>query len=419
MNHRAKTNVNTVVTPTPRWSANHERVRWIEELPTKTQEACGAFLEGRLSAPPAMLLNRAELLRMADQCRIQDRVYGILKFQCHRYIVRAEDGGGLRAGPVGQITFPPYDALQTLLSDSGRGRDGTDLELLRRLYSEVTNRECQLETSDGCPLCASFAPDDPPPGAQVVQCIRCGVLHRPKPTDWSLTYKDKRGEYFQTILGRSQCYGAGHGYEDYEEWCRVILGAAHFDNRAAWIETVTGQRAGTALDVGCAMGDLSAALVRRGWRARGVDLSPYCVNRALSLCAGGQFTIGTINESAWPPVNVITYCDVFEHLADPLAELANIRRVLQPHGWLILELPNQHSADAYILGADYLFEEHLFYYGPAQITALLNANGFQVRSIATAHDPYFRVDRLISAEMAAQLLVDIRGERLLVAARLQ
>jgi hypothetical protein len=111
----------------------------------------------------------------------------------------------------------------------------------------------------------------------------------------------------------------------------------------------------------------------------------------------------------------VTYLDVFEHLADPRAELAEIHSRLRPGGWLVLELPNQASIEAEILGTDYLFGEHQYFYGPRAIGALLSSSGFGVAAIATSHDAYFRADRITGPTLAAELVAENRGERLLVA----
>ncbi len=405
--------------PTPRWPCDMAPIRWIEDLPASMRRACWEYLAGERGAPVTLPLADAALEPFpgpsARPCHIDGRAYGVVRRRGMRYLIHASAPDQVHAGPVGQLTFPAYDALQALGDAIGRRFAGpAGLKLLRRLYASCAGTASGAATVDGCVACT--ATPVLPPAAPLLSCTRCGTLFRPPGhRDWGQLYADPSGSYFR---GAHQNVGGdGHGYEDYEEWARVILGQEHFDARVRWVQMVTGRHGGKTLDVGCATGQMVAAFARGGWRARGLDLSPYCVARAAQLHPGSSFATGTVGDDDGPRVHVVTYLDVFEHVPDPVTELRTVRDVLEPGGWLVLELPNQHSADAYVLGADYTFSEHLFFYGPRQIVALLEGNGFTVVGLTTAHDSYFRIDRLVGADQAGRFLADLRGERLLVAAR--
>jgi 2-polyprenyl-3-methyl-5-hydroxy-6-metoxy-1,4-benzoquinol methylase len=190
----------------------------------------------------------------------------------------------------------------------------------------------------------------------------------------------------------------------------------HFDRRVRLAMTVSGLRGGRAVDVGCATGAMAAALSRHGFVAHGVDLSPYCVREAEARHTTATFAVGTVSDVDGP-VELVTYLDVLEHVSDPRAELAAVHRLLARGGVLLLELPNQASADAEVLGTDYLFPEHLYFHVPDGIRRLLDSCGFDVLDVRTVHDSYFRVQDVVGEPYAGELAEAGRGERLLVVAR--
>jgi len=101
---------------------------------------------------------------------------------------------------------------------------------------------------------------------------------------------------------------------------------------------------GRVLDVGCAIGDLGAALKEQG-RAReavGMELSPVAAalarERLDDVIEGDLETV----EISYPDgsFDVLIYADVLEHLKNPWAVAARHRRLLRPGGRIVVSLPN-------------------------------------------------------------------------------
>lgn len=341
--------------------------------------------------------------------------YAVLRIAGQRVPCRLTDGD-LRVGLAGESTNTTLDLISRMLT-AEPGRTGSDaLAFAGRVYRDLRDVTApEVAAVRTCPLCDDD--DGERPGTTFALCAGCGVLYRPDPDEsgWRDVYSDSSGAYFNLLAATAGAPGA-HGYEDYEEWARVILGREHFDRRARWIRSVAGDRTGHSLEVGCATGEMTAAMARLGWQASGTDLSGYCVGRATALHPECTFTKGTLQEcdAGW---DLIGYYDVFEHLGDPIGELRDVYRRLRPGGWMVLELPNQASAEAEICGADYLFGEHLFYYDARSITRALERTGFRVGAVASSHDAYFRVDRIAGPVLSADLIAEHRGEWLLVAAQ--
>lgn len=341
--------------------------------------------------------------------------YAVLRIAGQPVPCRLTAAGDLRVGLAGESTNTTFDLISRMLAADPVHMESDALAFAGRVYRDLRNLTApEVATVHSCPLCDD---DGEQPGATFALCAGCGVLYRPDPDEsgWRDVYGDSSGAYFNGLTATAGAPGA-HGYEDYEEWARVILGREHFDRRARWIRSVVGDRTGRSLEVGCATGEMTAAMARLGWQASGTDLSGYCVDRATALHPECAFTKGTVQEcdAGW---DLIGYYDVFEHLADPIGELRDVHQRLRPGGWMVLELPNQASAEAEICGADYLFGEHLFYYDPRSITRALERTGFRVAAVASSHDAYFRVDRIAGPVFSADLIAEHRGERLLIAAQ--
>ena len=153
---------------------------------------------------------------------------------------------------------------------------------------------------------------------------------------------------------------------------------------------------GHLLDVGCWMGIFLSLARARRWQVRGVELSAFASEDARRRFALPVVT-GTLRDAAFPEASfdVVTLLDVFEHLPDPRAELAELFRVLRPGGTLLLDTPN---ADALLRRlADRMYrwtrgalaypvrklyhEFHLFYYSEQILRRLLGEAGFLVEAV--------------------------------------
>ncbi|MDR0352263.1 MAG: class I SAM-dependent methyltransferase [Opitutaceae bacterium] len=139
---------------------------------------------------------------------------------------------------------------------------------------------------------------------------------------------------------------------------------------------------GRLLDVGCAFGYLLAEARRRGWKAEGIELSGNAfahVRDELQLPVHNQ----PLREVAFPAnsFNAIVMDDVIEHYGDPGAEIAEAHRVLVKGGVFLLHTPNFDSPWRDLMEERWVHlkpEEHLYYFSPKTLSALLEKNGFTI-----------------------------------------
>jgi SAM-dependent methyltransferase len=136
---------------------------------------------------------------------------------------------------------------------------------------------------------------------------------------------------------------------------------------------------GRILDIGSAWGFFLAEARERGWKTWGVELSREASGYARSRFGLDVFT-GKLAEARLPEshFDAVTLWHVLEHIPEPLAELAEIRRILRNDGLLVVSVPTLWSVSDYLSDAIPL---HLFYFDKATLTALARKAGFRVLRI--------------------------------------
>ncbi|MFQ5786658.1 MAG: methyltransferase domain-containing protein, partial [Thermodesulfobacteriota bacterium] len=150
----------------------------------------------------------------------------------------------------------------------------------------------------------------------------------------------------------------------------------------------TGRR---LLDIGAATGEFAKTAHEYGLEAYGVEFSEYAVSRARELYSL-QLWRGTLSDV--PPeerFDFIHLNHVFEHLVDPSSELLEIKKRLQPNGWLYIEVPFQfHPIERlkYFMTSrssgpfSFYSLHHPYFYTPATLQRILYRYGFKVMAIS-------------------------------------
>jgi SAM-dependent methyltransferase len=102
------------------------------------------------------------------------------------------------------------------------------------------------------------------------------------------------------------------------------------------------------LDFGCGTGHGTAEMAARCAEAVGVDVSPEAIEHARSRYASPKVRFAVISKVEWAPLpfedrsfDVVVSVQVIEHLRDPVAYLAEAKRVLEPGGVLVVATPDR------------------------------------------------------------------------------
>ena len=152
---------------------------------------------------------------------------------------------------------------------------------------------------------------------------------------------------------------------------------------ARQVERVVALRGGVSgrwLDVGFGDGALLTTAAEFGFEVTGLDTRGEAVARLRAL--GFEALQGTLEALEGPePVQVLSLCDVLEHVTFPRKTLARARQLLAADGVLLVTTPNGECFQWQALdraGANpYWAElEHLHVFGRRRLQALLVEEGF-------------------------------------------
>ena len=174
------------------------------------------------------------------------------------------------------------------------------------------------------------------------------------------------------------------GYADYASESKLYLKTYRKRMKlvSEWLPTN-----GRILDVGCAAGYFLRVAKEHGHDVHGVELSEPIAREAIAALGEDRVYHGFLDDCvadrSWEDhtFDLVTIWDVIEHVPDPQALLASIKRMIKPGGKLLLETQNVASRFAAKMGKawhHYKHDEHLYHFNPQTIARLLDDCGFEV-----------------------------------------
>lgn len=108
------------------------------------------------------------------------------------------------------------------------------------------------------------------------------------------------------------------------------------------------------LDIGCGLGTVVEAASRRGWRAEGVDLSPYAVEKIKQRGLNARHIDGTQLPYEDGTFDVVTAWNLIEHVDDVRVALTEWHRVLRVGGILAVDTSDAACWKRKLLNEKYL-----------------------------------------------------------------
>ena len=164
-----------------------------------------------------------------------------------------------------------------------------------------------------------------------------------------------------------------------------------FRHRRARLAACIGNREHRILELGCGDGNFLAVMRQAGWRVAGsefgADTAALVQRRHGIPVFVGSIGDGTPPESPFP---VVAAYHVLEHAYHPAAWLRRVRQLIEPEGLLHIQVPNDASLTHLVTGDAWesvIFPQHVYFYRPATLGALLAREGFNVLAVTT-WDPW-------------------------------
>lgn len=138
----------------------------------------------------------------------------------------------------------------------------------------------------------------------------------------------------------------------------------------------------SVLDIGAGLGFFLDACRAHGYaRYMGLDPGGPQRDHAVTVLGLGEHVRAAgLDEQTQLPFapHLVTLFHVLEHLQEPGKALAKIATLMDPQGWLVIEVPDI-SAEWQELGLQQVHISHRSYFCQQTLEALLSANGFHVQ----------------------------------------
>lgn len=147
------------------------------------------------------------------------------------------------------------------------------------------------------------------------------------------------------------------------------------------------------LDVGCGTGFFLARCKKQGWNVTGVEQSATARKKAEELINAPIYSSIYNPAVTEKTFDVITLWHVFEHLFDINKSFEQLKSMLNPHGVLVIALPNLLSKDAKTYGnswAAFDVPRHLSHFSPLSIRLLAEKHSMTVKkAVPMKFDAYY------------------------------
>lgn len=227
-------------------------------------------------------------------------------------------------------------------------------------------------------------------GFRVVRCARCGFVYvNPRPP------ADELAREYETYLPDDEAGIAA--WRAMMEPCEA---------RAADLIAARVRPGAALLDVGCGYGGFLARMRARGFRVRGIELSPAGIAYARERLAL-DVRPALLEDEPFAPgsFDVVTAFYVIEHVWDPFDFVRRCARLLRPGGLLFLRYPDSRPVARLLGDAVDVYDApfHLSAFSPRTIERLLARAGLEriEHAIGGATRPPRTIERAISRAAGA------------------
>ncbi|RMH35919.1 MAG: class I SAM-dependent methyltransferase [Nitrospirae bacterium] len=143
-------------------------------------------------------------------------------------------------------------------------------------------------------------------------------------------------------------------------------------------------RKGTLLDIGCGSGSYLLQMKHWGWQVQGIEPNPQAAEAAQR--AGIDVFEGYLRDAklSSKSIALVRMNDVLEHIPDPVKEMCEVARILEPGGVVEITTPNL-NAWTFSIFRSYWFPletpRHLVLFTPQALRILAARTGLEIKSM--------------------------------------
>lgn len=139
---------------------------------------------------------------------------------------------------------------------------------------------------------------------------------------------------------------------------------------------------GKILDVGCAQGEFLGYLDSNKWSLFGIELNANMAKNARKMVPKARIYTQKMEDfKENEKFDVITLWHVWEHLEEVKTQMAKLKSMLKPGGYLVMEMPNGESVWRKVFGKHWrmwMVPQHKWLWTAKSMRMFLEKNGFNV-----------------------------------------
>lgn len=151
--------------------------------------------------------------------------------------------------------------------------------------------------------------------------------------------------------------------------------------KLAWVQSASGLKRGSVLDVGAGTGHFAQYMEIHGWHVRALEPDDQAREIASAKLGIRVEPLTALLKQLPHSFDVITLWHVLEHVHDLNGYLKTFASILKPDGTLLVAVPNHLSADAKKYGvkwAAFDVPRHLWHFTPLSMEMLFAKHGFVI-----------------------------------------
>jgi SAM-dependent methyltransferase len=196
---------------------------------------------------------------------------------------------------------------------------------------------------DNCPVCLAASPP--------LAFVKNGYpMHRCDACELVFSARPPCGDELEALYSAEYFTQGGAGYPDY-----IADERTHRRQARSYLKKIEklGVARGALLDVGCAAGFFLDEARKRGWAARGCELSGYAHAHAVERFGLDVQRAGFLDPTFAPApqsFDLVTLFNVLEHIPEPKHVADKLFDLTKPGGYLVVETWDPRSWLARLLG---------------------------------------------------------------------